>query len=79
MQTICDRPPVAIISRRFAETLMPGLDPIGRLLLRNTPPTPLTIVGIVDDASDVTVAEQAEPTLYLPGRRTTTSAFRSRS
>jgi hypothetical protein len=62
-----DRPPVAIISRRFAETLMPGLDPIGRQLLRNSPP-PLTwnIVGIVDDASDVTVAEQAEPTLYLP-------------
>ena len=58
---------MAIISRRFAETLMPGLDPIGRELLRNTPPT-LTweIVGIVDDASDVTAAEQAEPTLYLP-------------
>ncbi len=34
-----DRPPVAIISRRFAETLMPGLDPIGRQLLRNTLPT----------------------------------------
>jgi predicted permease len=62
-----DRPPVAIISRRFAETLMPALDPIGRQLLRNTPPQ-LTwdIVGIADDASDVTAAEQAEPTLYLP-------------
>jgi putative ABC transport system permease protein len=62
-----DRPPVAIISRRFADTLMPGLDPIGRRLQRNSPP-PLTwdIVGIVDDASDVTAAEQAEPTLYLP-------------
>ncbi len=60
-----DRPPVAIISRRFADTLVPGLDPIGRQLLRTNPP-PLTIVGIVDDASDVTVAEQAEPTLYLP-------------
>jgi putative ABC transport system permease protein len=62
-----DRPPVAIISRRFADTLMPGLDPIGRQLLRNSPP-PLAwdIVGIVDDASDVTAAEQAEPTLYLP-------------
>jgi putative ABC transport system permease protein len=62
-----DRPPVAIISRRFAETLMPGVDPIGRQLLRNTLPR-LTwdIVGIVDDASDVTAAEQAEPTLYLP-------------
>jgi putative ABC transport system permease protein len=60
-----DRPPVAIISRRFAETLMPGLDPIGRRLLRNNPP-PVTIVGIVDDASDVTAAEQGEATLYVP-------------
>ena len=64
---IADRPPVAIISRRFAETLMPGLDPIGRTLLRNTqPPLAWEIVGIADDASDVTAAEQAEPTLYLP-------------
>jgi putative ABC transport system permease protein len=62
-----DRPPVAIISRRFAETLMPGLDPIGRKLRRNSLPL-LTweVVGIVADASDVTAEEQAEPTLYLP-------------
>ena len=59
-----DRPPVAMISRRFAETLMPGLDPVGRVLIRNNPP-PVTIVGVVDDASDVTVAEQAEPTFYV--------------
>jgi ABC-type antimicrobial peptide transport system permease subunit len=58
---------VAVISRRFAETLMPGLDPIGRTLIRNSqPPLAWEIVGIVDDASDVTAAEQAEPTLYLP-------------
>jgi ABC-type antimicrobial peptide transport system permease subunit len=43
---------------------MPGLDPIGRVLIRNNPP-PVTIVGIVDDASDVTVAEPAEPTFYV--------------
>jgi predicted permease len=59
------RPPVAIVSRQFAEMLMPGRDPIGRLLLRNNQP-PLTIVGVVDDASDVAVTEQAEPTLYIP-------------
>ena len=59
-----DRQPVAIISRRFAETLMPGLDPIGRVLIRGTPP-PVTIVGVVDDASDVTAAEAAEPTFYV--------------
>lgn len=59
-----DRPPVALISRRFAETLMPGLDPIGRVLVRNNPP-PVTIVGVVDDVSDVTVTEPAEPTFYV--------------
>ena len=59
------RPPVAIISRRFAEDLMPGLDPVGRLLDRDNAP-PLTIVGVAENVSDVTVAKAAEPTLYLP-------------
>jgi putative ABC transport system permease protein len=59
-----DRPAVAIISRRFAESLMPGLDPIGRVLIRGNPP-PVTIVGVVDDASDVTAADAAEPTFYV--------------
>lgn len=59
-----NRPPVAVISRRFADTLMPGLDPVGRQLLRLNPPA-VTIVGVVDDASDVTAAQPAEPTLYL--------------
>ena len=59
-----DRPPVAIVSRRFAEMLMPGLEPVGRTLIRNNPPE-VTIVGVVDDASDVTVAEPAEPTFYV--------------
>jgi putative ABC transport system permease protein len=60
-----DRPQVAVISKRFAETLLPGLDPIGRQLLRNNPP-PVTIVGVVDDVSDVTAVEQGEATLYVP-------------
>jgi putative ABC transport system permease protein len=60
-----DRPPVAIISKRFADTLMPGLDPIGRQLVRNNPPL-VTIVGVVDDVSDVTAVEQGEATLYVP-------------
>jgi putative ABC transport system permease protein len=60
-----DRPAVAVVSRRFAEALLPGLDPIGRILTRNNPPA-LTIVGVVDDVADVTVTEAPEPTLYLP-------------
>jgi predicted permease len=64
-QDTADRPPVAVISRRFAETLMPGIDPIGRVLVRNPTVPPVTIVGVVDDAADVTAAEQAEPTFYM--------------
>ena len=60
-----DRPAVAVVSRRFVDALMPGLDPIGRTLTRNNPPD-VTIVGVVDDASDVTVTEAPEPTMYLP-------------
>jgi putative ABC transport system permease protein len=59
-----DRAQVAVISRRFAESLLPGLNPVGQILLRNNPP-PVTIVGVVEDVSDVTVAEPAEPTLYV--------------
>jgi putative ABC transport system permease protein len=59
------RPAVAVISKRFADAFMPGLDPIGRVLTRNNPPD-VTIVGVVDDVSDVTVTEPPEPTLYLP-------------
>ncbi len=59
-----DRPPVAIVSRRFAETLMPGLDPIGQVLVRNNPP-PVTIVGVVDDVADVSVTAAVEPAFYV--------------
>src|SRR6185503_8344840 len=60
-----ERPAVAVVSRRFAETLLTGLDPVGRVLLRANPPE-LTIVGVVDDVSDVSVTEPGEATLYLP-------------
>ncbi|HEX8030797.1 MAG TPA: ABC transporter permease, partial [Vicinamibacterales bacterium] len=58
-------PPVAVISKRFADRLMPGLDPIGRALARTNPPE-VTIVGIVDDAADVSVTAPPEATMYLP-------------
>lgn len=59
-----DRPPVAIVSRRFADALMPGLDPIGQLLVRASP-LPVTIVGVVDDVADVSVTAAPEPTFYV--------------
>lgn len=59
-----DRPPVAVISKRFADTLMPGLDPIGREIVRATPPS-VTIVGVVDDVADVTAAAAGGATFYV--------------
>ena len=60
-----DRPAVAVVSKRFADTLLSSMDPVGRILERNNPPA-LTIVGVVDDVGDVSVTAQPEPTLYLP-------------
>jgi predicted permease len=60
-----DRPAVAVVSKRFAEALLPGMDPLERILERNNPP-PLTIVGVVDDVADVSVTAPPEATLYLP-------------
>jgi ABC-type antimicrobial peptide transport system permease subunit len=62
---VAGQPPVAIVSRRFAERLVPGVDPIGQVLVRNNPP-PVTVVGVVDDVFDVSLTQAPEPTLYLP-------------
>ena len=61
------QPHVAIVSRQFADRLMPDGDPVGRVLLRtSTTQPPITVVGIAEDALDVSAAELPEPTLYLP-------------
>jgi putative ABC transport system permease protein len=62
---VAGQPSVAIVSRRFAERLLPGGDPIGQILVRNNPP-PVTVVGVVDDVFDVSMTQAPEPTLYLP-------------
>jgi predicted permease len=59
-------PPVAVVSRQFADQLFPGEDAIGRQIRRtaaSAPPT--TIVGIVDDVRDIGLTQPPEPTLYL--------------
>ena len=60
-----DQPQVAVVSRKFVDQFLTGLDPIGRVLTRNNP-APLTIVGVVEDVSDVTVTQAGEATLYVP-------------
>lgn len=60
-----DGPPVAVISRRFAERLFPGVDPIGRIVVRTGANPPVTVVGVADDVVDVSVTQPSEPTMYL--------------
>jgi putative ABC transport system permease protein len=64
---VVNRPQVAVISRRFADSLLQGADPVGQVLTRSAANLPaLTVIGVADDALDVSVTERPEPTLYLP-------------
>jgi len=64
---VAEAPHVALVSRQFAERLLPGGDPVGQILLRNAANAPpLAVVGVVDDVFDVSVTQAPEPTLYLP-------------
>ncbi len=57
---------IAVVSQRFADRLFPGMDPIGRMVLRTGANPPVTIVGVADDVADVSVTQPPEPALYLP-------------
>ena len=66
-------PAAAVISQSFADRFWPGADPIGRRVKRGTGLT--TVVGIVDDASDVDLLQPPEPTLYAAWTQTANVAF----
>ena len=66
-------PATAVISQSFADRFWPGLDPIGRRIKRGTSWT--TVVGVVDDVSDVDLLQPPEPTLYAAWTQTATVAF----
>jgi putative ABC transport system permease protein len=58
-------PPVAIVSRSFAERFWPGVDPVGHRVRRGAATSPpLTVVGVVDDVRDAGLAVAPAPTLY---------------
>jgi putative ABC transport system permease protein len=65
--------PAAVISQSFADRYWPGLDPIGRRLKRGT--ASMTVVGIVDEVSDVDLLQAPEPTLYAAWTQTANVAF----
>jgi predicted permease len=58
-------PLVAIVSRSFADRFWPDEDPIGRRIERGTPPRLHSVVGVVEDVSDVGFGQAPAPTVYL--------------
>ena len=66
-------PAAAVISQSFADRFWPGADPIGRRVKRGTGLT--TVVGNVDDASDVDLLQPPEPTIYAAWTQTANVAF----
>ena len=62
--------PVAIINKAFVTRYLNGRDPIGLQFSAGYPaPDPrqeLTVVGVVDDVRQKTVADEAEPSFYSP-------------
>jgi putative ABC transport system permease protein len=60
-------PPTAIVSRLLGDRFWPGSSPIGRRLRRPlVDPRWITIVGVVDDVSDIRVGQPADGILYVP-------------
>lgn len=61
-------PAVAIVNEAFARTAWPGEDPIGRRMETDTGEgvRQVTIVGLAEDARFMSVAEPAEPYIYVP-------------
>jgi len=59
-------PWVAVISQSLARRVWPSQNPIGHRIRRAEPGTDwMTVVGIVDDVKDVSLAEGPDPTLYV--------------
>jgi putative ABC transport system permease protein len=66
-------PPAAVISQSFADRYWPGQDPLGRRVKRGS--AWMTVVGVVDDVSDVDLLQPMEPTLYAAWTQTANVAF----
>jgi predicted permease len=66
-------PFAALISQSFADRYWPGVDPLGRRLKRAS--SWMTVVGVVDDVSDIDLLQPPEPTLYAAWTQTANVAF----
>lgn len=63
-------PPVAVVSRSFAESSWPGENPLGKRLTFDTPPSPdspwYTVVGVADDVRHEGLDQAPRPDVYFP-------------
>jgi len=66
-------PAVAVISQSFADRFWRSTDPLGRRLKRGN--AWMTVVGVVDDVSDIDLLAAPEPTLYAAWTQTANVAF----
>ena len=74
--TAADRagaPPVALINQQAASLYWPGESPLGQRIVLGMPshpeiadPAPRTIVGVVGDVREVSLAQPVPPVVYLP-------------
>ena len=68
--------PVAIISDALARRFWPGQSAIGRRVQAGDGSMPLTIVGVVRDASDGAIWREKEISLYVPATAATAARLR---
>lgn len=67
-QDTLNAPPVAIVNEAFARAAWPGEDPIGRQVESETGEgtRQVTIIGVAADARFMSVAQPADPYIYVP-------------
>ena len=64
---VAGRPLVALVSETFVRRHFPGEDPLGKqLVIGDRTPEPRTIVGVVADVRQFTLAQESVPELYVP-------------
>jgi hypothetical protein len=67
--------PVAIVSERFAQSIWPGENVLGKRFKVLGPAPMLTIVGVVRDIRARGFADTPEPTMYFPFAQSSKSSF----
>jgi putative ABC transport system permease protein len=62
-------PPVVVVSEAYAKRKFPGADPIGKRLSLGPDPRLRTIVGVVADVRQMSLAANEPDAIYLPTRQ----------